>query len=220
MAMIQCTACGRSWDESTASFGETGLICDPCARGEVARDAAQMHASVGAAQALAGFAGVAVPASEGPRSRAGAASAGARSAAHEALEARGARVEVAALSSESSINGVTVGERTGVREVWTLTAAPAVQATFGAEGFFTKLKKIFSSEIQVGDAAFDDVVYVQTTTPDATRAWLASADVRAALIAIARGGDSFEIVGNTVTGVMWDEHGSAETIAWLVASLP
>jgi len=129
-------------------------------------------------------------------------------------------VEVAALSSESSINGMTVGARTGVREVWTLPAAPAVQATFGAEGLLTKLKKIFSSELQVGDAAFDDAVYVQTTTPDATRAWLASADVRAALIAIARGGDRFEIAGNTVTGVMWDEHGSADTIAWLVASLP
>ena len=220
MGMIQCTACGRSWDESTASFGETGLVCDPCARGEVARDAAQMNAQVGAAQAMAGFASAAVQVPDGPRPQAGGGQRGPRSAAHEALEARGARLEVAALSSQSSINGVTVGERTGVREVWTLPAAPTVQATFGAEGFFTKLKKIFSSELQVGEAAFDDVVYVQTSTPDATRAWLASADVRAALIAIARGGDSFEIVGNTVTGVMWDEHGSAETIAWLVASLP
>ncbi len=212
MTMIQCTACGRSWDESTASFGETGLICEPCARGEVARDAAQMQAAVdrGVAPQLD-----VIPA-PGPR----AASAVVRSAAHASLEARGARVEASTVSSQTSVQGVTVGERTGVREVWTLPSAPSVQATFGAEGFFTRLKKLFSSEIQVGDAAFDDAVYVQTTTPDAPRAWLASAEVRAALIAIARGGDGFEVVGNTVTGVAWGEHASADTIAWLTASLP
>jgi hypothetical protein len=211
MGTIQCTACGRSWDESTASFGETGLICEPCARGEVARDAAQMQAAVDR--------GIAPPLDEIPTSGRHVASAAVRSASHEALEARGARVEVSTVSSQSSIQGVTVNERTGVREVWTLPAAPSVQATFGAESFFTRLKKIFSSELQVGDAAFDDAVYVQTSTPDATRAWLSSGEVRAALIAVARGGDAFEVVGNTVTGVVWEEHASADTIAWLTASL-
>lgn len=179
-----------------------------------------MQATVEAARGAAGLSNEVRNALNGPVPRGGAGRSAVRSSAHEALEARGARVGVAALSSQSSVGGVTVSDRTGVREVWTLPVAPSVQGTFGAEGFVTKLKKVFSRELQVRDAAFDDKVYIQTTTPDATRVWLASAEVREALIAVTRGDEPFEIEGNTVTGVMWDEHGAPETIAWLVASLP
>ncbi len=219
MATIRCTRCGTNCDDSTASFGESGLVCDPCARGETARDAAQMMQNVHAAQRVAGMT---------PNGGAsfGAAPAGpppavVRSQAHAALEARGATVQQASLTSTTSVGPIT-SERTGVREVWTLPSAPSVQATFGSEGFFTMVKKLFSKELQTGDEAFDSAVYIQSTTPEATQAWLASPDVRAALTAIVKSGETFAIEGNTATGaIYWDatDAGSPALIAQLVASL-
>jgi hypothetical protein len=145
----------------------------------------------------------------------------ARSPGHEELEARGATVQQESLSSTTRVGPIT-SERIGVREVWTLPSAPSVQATFGSEGFITKVKKLFSSEIQTGDEDFDRTVYVQSMTPEATQAWLASPEVRAALTAIVRSGETFAVEGTTVTGaIYWDasEVGSHAVIAQLVASL-
>ncbi|MBL8684669.1 MAG: hypothetical protein JNK05_36170 [Myxococcales bacterium] len=218
MTTIRCTRCGSSCDDSTASFAESGLICDPCARGETARDAAQMMQSAQAAERAAGFtpAGApqysTAPASVGPRHH---------TSAHEALRARGATVQQSNLSTTVSVGPVS-STRDGLKEIWTLPSAPSVQATFASEGFFTMVKKLFSREIQTGDEAFDRAVFIQTTTPEATQAWLASPEVRSALATIVNSGESFSIEGSTVTGsVYWDVGavGSPEVIAQLAASL-
>lgn len=223
MATIRCTRCGNSCDDSTASFGESGLICDPCARGESARDAAQMMQAVQAAERAAGFTPSGAPqystgpVSVGPSHRAPAP----RSQAHLALEQRGATVQQINLSSTVNIGPVS-SSRDGLREIWTLPSAPSVQATFGSEGFFTMVKKLFSREIQTGDESFDSAVFIQTTTPEATQAWLASPEVRSALATIVKSGETFSIEGNVATGsIYWDlgEVGSPEVIAQLVASL-
>lgn len=218
MATIRCTRCGNSCDDSTASFAESGLICDPCARGETARDAAQMMQSAQAAELAAGFVPTGTPqystapTSVGPRLH---------TRAHDELQARGATVQQSALSSTVSVGPVS-SSREGLKEIWTLPSAPSVQATFASEGFFTMVKKLFSREIQTGDAVFDSAVYIQTTTPDATRAWLASPEVRSALATIVTSGETFSIEGATITGSLyWDAGavGSPEVIAQLAASL-
>lgn len=223
MATIRCTRCGNSCDDSTASFGESGLICDPCARGESARDAAQMMQAVHAAERAAGFSGAGAPqystapVSVGPTHRGPAP----RTRAHAELEQRGAAVQQVNLSSTVNVGPISTS-RDGLREIWTLPSAPSVQGTFASEGFFTMVKKLFSRELQTGDEAFDRAVFIQTTTPEATQAWLASADVRSALAAIVKSGETFSIEGNTVTGsIYWDlgEVGSPEVIAQLAASL-
>jgi hypothetical protein len=242
MATIQCTRCKTYFDDSTASFGETGLICDPCARGEIARDAAQMHQAVqaaarGPAFMQSGVLGSAMNAmsgnftftqsdtardATGPIAADPTVSAPAyRSQTHIALEQRGATVQSTNLSSSFSVGPLT-RSRIGLREIWTLPSAPSVQATFGSESFFTMVKKIFKREIQTGDESFDSAVYIQTSTPEATQAWLASPEVRSALTAIVKSGETFSIEGNVVTGsIYWEvgEVGSPEVIAQLVASL-
>jgi hypothetical protein len=219
MATIRCTRCGTNCDDSTASFGESGLVCDPCARGETARDAAQMMQNVHDAQHAFSSAPHGAPSFGAPSGPRGPALP--RSQAHAALEARGATVQQASLTSTTSVGPIS-SERSGVREVWTLPSAPSLQASFGSEGFFTMVKKLFSKEIQTGDEAFDSAVFIQSATPEATQAWLASPEVRAALIAVVKSGETFTIEGNTVTGsIYWDasDAGAPEVIAQLVASL-
>lgn len=71
-----------------------------------------------------------------------------------------------------------------------LPVKPQVQATFSKEGVAQKVVKIFKKEIQVGDKAFDDMVYVSTDTPDATLAFLKDQDTQSSIFAwVATGGD-------------------------------
>ncbi len=219
MATIRCSRCGSSCDDSTASFGESGLICDPCARGETARDAAQLAQSVRAAESAGGFTPTNATFTGGPPPSGPTLP---RSQAHAALEARGATVRRENLTSSINVGPIS-SDRSGTREVWTLAAPSAVQGSFASEGFFSMVKKLFSKEIQTGDEAFDGAVFIETSTPDATKAWLASADVRAALVEIVKAGETFTVQGNVATGaITWgaSDLGSPEVIAQLVASLP
>jgi hypothetical protein len=49
------------------------------------------------------------------------------------------------------------------------------------EGFSAKLHKIFEHEIQIGDKAFDDLVWIRTNTPESTRAFLSLSGVQNAI---------------------------------------
>lgn len=222
MATIRCTCCGNSCDESTASFGESGLICDSCARRESARDVAQMMHDVHAVERMGdpgagALQGSMTPVLIGSTHRGPAP----RTRAHAELEQRGAIVQQVSLSSTFHV-GPIGASREGLQEIWTLPSAPSVQGTFASEGFFTMVKKLFTHEIQTGDEAFDRAVFIRTTTPEATQAWLAFPDVRSALVAIVKSGETFSIEGNIVTGAIYwgvGEVGSPEVIAQLVASL-
>jgi len=59
-----------------------------------------------------------------------------------------------------------------------------IQARFVKQGWAELAKKIFVKEVEVGEASFDDAVYVATATPDTVRAWLGAARVRQAILAL------------------------------------
>ena len=73
-----------------------------------------------------------------------------------------------------------------------------VRATFRKESWGDAVVKIFKKEIQTGDKAFDDLVYIATDTPEATRAFLASDDVRKKLELCVETGGSLEVNGTRV----------------------
>jgi hypothetical protein len=138
------------------------------------------------------------------------------------LEARGARVESVEVSQTVSVGPIS-SHRVGVREAWTLPVHCPVQATFGSEGLLAKLRKLFTSEVQTGDAAFDAAVFIETTTVEATRAWLVSDGVRQGILQVVRSGESFSVEGNIARGaITWgvDESDTPDVITLLVASLP
>jgi hypothetical protein len=57
-----------------------------------------------------------------------------------------------------------------------------VCARFVREGLLERAKKLFVEEVEVGSSWFDDVVYVVTSTPDATSALLKERRVQQALV--------------------------------------
>jgi class 3 adenylate cyclase len=82
---------------------------------------------------------------------------------------------------------------------FTLPLTTAVRATFAREGLGRKLSKFVKKELQTGDRAFDDAVYIATDTEASTRALLASDELREAIAAVVALAGSVEIEGTTVT---------------------
>src|SRR5262249_43917688 len=125
------------------------------------------------------------------------------------LGALGAQVHRERLAKRVQI-GPKSASAEGYREVWTLPAAPAVQARFTHEGLDSKVIKVFRKEIQTGDKQFDDAVYIRTSTPEATTAFLARSEIRGVLGPLVARGGHLEVQGNVVTGeALWadDEPG-------------
>lgn len=101
-------------------------------------------------------------------------------------------------TSRTEINGMQLSESETTEVTLVLPRATSVAATFSKEGIGKKLVKIFKKEMQTGDAAFDDAIYISTDTPDATKALLASDRIRE-LIALHVGtAGPIEIQGTTV----------------------
>jgi len=84
---------------------------------------------------------------------------------------------------------------------WTVTLprSAAVVASLTREGLGHKLKKIVKKELQTGDKAFDDAVFIATDTPEATAAFLATPEVRAAVAAIIGAGGAIAIDARRIT---------------------
>jgi hypothetical protein len=80
-----------------------------------------------------------------------------------------------------------------------LKSKPRVQATFTREGLVTSLKKLFTKELQMGEKAFDDVVYISTDTPVETASFLSSARVRETIRRAVNDGGTVLIAGNVIT---------------------
>ncbi|MBK9036828.1 MAG: HAMP domain-containing protein [Myxococcales bacterium] len=78
---------------------------------------------------------------------------------------------------------------------WTVTLphSSTVVASFTREGLGHKFKKIVKKELQTGDKAFDDAVFIATDTADETAALLAAADVRAAIAGLVIAGGTVSI---------------------------
>jgi hypothetical protein len=81
----------------------------------------------------------------------------------------------------------------------TLPRSAAVVASLTREGLGHKLKKIVKKELQTGDKAFDDAVFIATDTPEATAALLATPGVRAAVAAIVAAGGAIAIDARRIT---------------------
>ena len=77
-------------------------------------------------------------------------------------------------SSSFAIGGIPLGGSTtvGERHAWKLPSESKLQAVFSPEGLSKKLVKIFKKELQVGDAAFDTVVYIDTADKETAAAFL------------------------------------------------
>ncbi len=84
---------------------------------------------------------------------------------------------------------------------WTVTLATPtpVVASFAREGLGHKLKKLVKKELQTGDRAFDDAVFIATDTPAATAALLVDPAVRAAIAAIVTAEGAIAIDGKRLT---------------------
>lgn len=124
-------------------------------------------------------------------------------------------------SSSTELGGVEVSSSKSEKTQLTLTLAqPApFTATFNTEGFGHKVAKIFKSEIQTGDEAFDEAVYISTTTPEATAHTLQSAELRALIQGLLANGP-VTIGGNTVTiTVPGHVHGEDESAVRLLNAL-
>jgi hypothetical protein len=97
------------------------------------------------------------------------------------LEAMGIQVKRVFKSSSTSINGMELASGETTEFTLLLPRATAIKAHFTKEGLGKKITKLFKKELQTGDAAFDDAVFIATDTPDTTTRLLASEDVRGAI---------------------------------------
>jgi hypothetical protein len=72
----------------------------------------------------------------------------------------------------------------------------SVHARFVREGLLERAKKLFVDEVEVGSAVFDDLIYVVTTTRQATEALIMHGRVQQALLLLVDETRSVEIEGD------------------------
>jgi hypothetical protein len=140
------------------------------------------------------------------------------------LTTMGVTMKLSFLTSSTEINGMQLSEKETTEVTLTLPRATAVAATFSKEGIGKKLVKIFKKELQTGDQAFDDAIYISTDTPELTKALLSS-DVVRELISLNVGtGGPIEIHGTTIKVVLAGrqdvEDPGVITLARAVLALP
>jgi hypothetical protein len=132
------------------------------------------------------------------------------------LKSLGVNVERSFQTSSTSINGIQVGGNETTKLTLTLPRAVEIKATFSKEGLGRKLVKLFKKELQTGDKAFDDAIYISTDTPEATKALLESADVRGAIMTCVTTGGPLEIEGAMVTTELPGRHEDGDDTDTLV----
>lgn len=115
------------------------------------------------------------------------------------LEAMGIALRRTYNTSSTSINGIQLGSNEKTVLALTLPAPCKLKATFSKEGLTSKLVKIFKKELQTGDPAFDETVYVKTDTPDQTAALLQSSQLREIVARVVATGGAIEIDGASVS---------------------
>lgn len=112
----------------------------------------------------------------------------------ETLEAAGASCEEIDTTSNTSfeVNGIPIGggEKVSTRYEWDLPKPTAIQAGFAKEGLGKKLVKLFKKELQTGDKAFDDIVYVTTSDERLTAGFLKDETMRNTISEIVAEGGS------------------------------
>lgn len=116
------------------------------------------------------------------------------------LRDAGVQVIKTETSSSLSVEGVSIASASTAGERWefTLPQPTTLVASFGKEGVLKKIVKIFSKELQVGDPAFDDKVYISTSDPEKTGRFLQNEDVRNLIAEFVGEGGAVEIEGTRV----------------------
>jgi hypothetical protein len=79
-----------------------------------------------------------------------------------------------------------------------LPKATQINARFVREGFLERAKKLFVDEVEVGSAVFDDLIYVVTSTRDATAALLEHGRVQQALLLLVDESRHVEVEGDEI----------------------
>jgi hypothetical protein len=104
------------------------------------------------------------------------------------LERAGVSIDRSFNTTSTQVNGVTVSSKTTTRFTLGLPREARIKASFSKEGLVKKLVKLFKKELQTGDAAFDDAVYVSTDTPDLTATFLTDPSIRAIIAELVQHG--------------------------------
>jgi hypothetical protein len=140
------------------------------------------------------------------------------------LASMGVEMKLSFQTSSTEINGMQLSEKETTEVTLTLPRATAVAATFSKEGIGKKLVKIFKKEMQTGDQAFDDAIYISTDTPEPTKALLSSEVVRELISLHVGTAGPIEIQGTSVKVVLAGrqdvEDAAVVTLARAVLALP
>jgi hypothetical protein len=132
------------------------------------------------------------------------------------LRQQGIQVERVETSSSTSfqINGipVTSGVEQGARYTFTGVQSE-LKVVFQKEGVLKKIVKIFSSELQTGDQAFDQLVYINTNDKEKTGTFLQDEGNREIIAKIIGRGGNLSIDGDTVVSEIPNDADPEELIA-------
>jgi hypothetical protein len=106
-----------------------------------------------------------------------------------------------------------------VREVTVTLSKPSrVVARFVRENALRRAEKLFVKEVEVGSAWFDDLIFVITSTREATGAFLAHKRVQQALMLLVDDDRCVEVQGSTLKLVDVDTHDDGrDAVAELLA---
>jgi hypothetical protein len=106
-----------------------------------------------------------------------------------------------------------------VREVTvTLSKPTKVCARFVRENALRRAEKLFVKEVEVGSAWFDDLIFVITSTREATAAFLAHKRVQHALMLLVDDDRSVEVQGSALKLIDMDSHDDGrDAVAELLA---
>ncbi|MDB4973993.1 MAG: hypothetical protein JWN48_2334 [Myxococcaceae bacterium] len=99
-----------------------------------------------------------------------------------------------------------------------LPRATSVNAKFVRENALRRAEKLFVKEVECGSAWFDDLIFVITSTREATQAFLSHKRVQQALILLVDDDRHVELEGSTLTLIDNDTHDDGrDAIAELLA---
>ncbi len=127
----------------------------------------------------------------------------------ERLQAAGATYKDFQTSSSSSVNlggiDITTSSTSGMRYEWQLPSDTGIQAAFTQEKIGKKLLKIFTKEIQTGEKAFDDAVYISTKSSEQTTALLSEQKIRDIIFSVVSAGGTISVEGQRLVYAMNDD---------------
>ena len=102
--------------------------------------------------------------------------------------------------SSVSIGGIEIAGSTaeGDRFTFALPSTPGYTVLFGPEVLTSQLKKLFKAELQVGDPAFDDAVFISTDNESRVAKLLEDPALRSAIQNVVLLGGTVSVDGQSI----------------------